>query len=691
MTGIPKITCTGLLIGAALVLPLAAQGPGFDTSGNGKLQGTYYFRQVIYEISTNSDSQGIAGDTQDAIAVYGHIAFDGNGAYSMPDAIVADAAAGGQVDPLSCYLAQTFCTTGAAVSGTYSVSASGQGFISSPVIKGDFITGLVSANGIFAGSDTETTFSLSDLFIAAPVGSPQPGNSTFQGSYTVVGYLPPEGVGSTSPLDSADVFFQMNADGNGNLGTVAISGYFGGGGTQTISQSSPNVKYFFSNGAAVVGFPTDSSATLLNGQEYLYFSPDGSFFFGGSPSATTGFEMLIGVRNATGTQNFSGLYYEAGLDQDVSQLNSGFANFDGYYGSMKTSGGAAVIHQRLNSVFSNAALGSTFAATLPQPVTGTYTDTAASVQYAVGAGGAIRIGQGIAPFLGISLALQAPTFTPTGAVYLDPTGVVNAASFSPFTAGISNGEFLTLYGTNLAAGSVTASSVPYPPTLGNVQVTINGIPAPIYYVTPGQIAVIAPAGNTFSVAQIQVTNNGVPSNIVTVPVNQTAPGVFTLSNSGLGDAAAVHSNGTIISPSNPAHAGEEIAVFLTGLGIVFPPVPDGAPPPLSPLSSTTNVITAAVAGTNALVGYAGLAPTLAGLYQVNLQIPTNAAAGENVLAIGGPDSFAAQSLIAIGGGTATPAPTVESRALPRPRVRTAGTPRRPLPCLFGHTQTCPAM
>ena len=52
------------------------------------------------------------------------------------------------------------------------------------------------------------------------------------------------------------------------------------------------------------------------------------------------------------------------------------------------------------------------------------------------------------------------------------------------------------------------------------------------------------------------------------------------------------------------------------------------------------------------------------------------------VAIGGPDSFAAQSLIAIG-GTASAIKTPQSNVLPRARVRNPGTPRRPLPCLFG--------
>ena len=64
------------------------------------------------------------------------------------------------------------CPAGAAVSGTYSISASGFGFLSNPIASGDFIYGLVAANGLFTGSSTETTFAYNDMFIAAPVPSP---------------------------------------------------------------------------------------------------------------------------------------------------------------------------------------------------------------------------------------------------------------------------------------------------------------------------------------------------------------------------------------------------------------------------------------------------------------------------------------------------------------------------------------
>ena len=72
------------------------------------------------------------------------------------------------------------------------------------------------------------------------------------------------------------------------------------------------------------------------------------------------------------------------------------------------------------------------------------------MRYVVGADG-IRIGSGIGPYLGLNVALPAPTVSaPSGGVFLNPMGVVNAGSFAPFTASWAPGELLMLYGSNLA-------------------------------------------------------------------------------------------------------------------------------------------------------------------------------------------------------------------------------------------------
>jgi uncharacterized protein (TIGR03437 family) len=672
----------GLIFCLALARPLAAQrpaliaqAPAIDTSGNGMLSGTYSFRHVLYVLASVPDSNGITGDLGQTIAVYGNISFDGNGHYMIANGIVSDSDTGIN-DPLSCYLANAICTTGVPVGGSYSISASGFGFLTNPISE-DLIYGLVSANGVFAGSSTETTLAYKDLFIGAPAGPALSTSSTFQGSYTVAGFIP-----GASPLNSADVFFQMNADGAGNLGTVNITGYSGGG-PPTISQSS-SVTYSFSGGAATLNFPMDPTANFYSGPELLYFSPDGNFFFGGSPA--TGYDMIVGVRNTTDTQNFAGLFYLAGLDQDESQLSSGNADLDGYYGSFDaTSDGNIIAHQRLSD-FDAGVQGVTFADSFTLPVTGSFTGTTTSAQYAVGAGGAIRIGQGTWPLLGLSVALQAPAFTPSGPVYLNPTGIVNSASYAPFTAGVSNGELITLYGVNLAGSTVVSPTVPYPTMLGGVQVMVNGIAAPIYYVTAGAVSIIVPFEVASTAAQFQVINNGTSSNVVTELVNQTTPGVFTASSNGLGYGAVTHdSDGTPVSPSSPAQPGENVSVVLTGLGNVSPPVADGAAAPSNPSASTSNPVTASIGGVAATVNSASLAPGSAGIYQVDLQIPSGAAAGDNVLGISGPDSSAMQALISIGGGQTA------SSAARHQRSHSTAPARWTQPCFFpGPGKSCGA-
>jgi uncharacterized protein (TIGR03437 family) len=600
----------------------------WDTSGNGMLKGTYYFRQVIYVLSSAGD-----GSLADAASLYGTVAFSGTGTYTM-NVTLADGT-NGQLQ------------NGSISGGTYSISASGQGFLSSPLFKGDSIYGLVNAQGIFVGSSTENQNGYNDMFIAAPLTATAPTVSTFKGPYTLA-YLD---LSSGNPLSTFGATVQMNPDGNGNTGAVSIAGYFGQSGSAKTTQSLSSAKYIFSNGAGVVTFPNSNTA-LLTGQYYLYFSPDGNFVFGGSP---VGFDMFVGVRTGVGTPSLGGLYYEAGLDQDTSTLNAGYATLDAYYGSFNAGGGNLVGHQRLLDPFNAPASDYTYSDTYSLGTNGVY--TSGGINYV--ASGGVRIGSGIGPFLGIKVGLQAPTFSSslssTG-VFLNPTGIVNAGSYAPFTASLAPGELLTLYGSNLAAGTQVAPGIPFPTTLGQVQVLINSIPAPIYYVTASQLSVIVPYSVTGSIANVQVFNNNVPSNAVTAFIGKTAPGVLTQSQNGLGYGDAVHQDGTLVNAKNPAQIGETLSVFVTGLGAVSPTIPDGAAGPSNPLATAASAVAAYIGGVKATVTYAGLAPQLAGLYQINLTVPSGVTAGDNDLDIAGSDGYSSECLIAIGGVTASPAP-----------------------------------
>lgn len=644
-----------------------------DNSGNGLLKGTYYFRHVLYGISNQPDANGYTGDITEAIAVYGGIFFDGNGNYTINStgAMASDSSNGSVPSPFG-------------FSGTYSISASGFGFMTNPVTQ-DNIFGLVSANGVFIGSSTEATTAYNDMFIAALIPSPAPGNSFFSGSYTAAAFLP-----GGSPFNSADAQMQITANGAGTLTQLSMTGYYGGGGASTISQSNSGLGYFFSGGAAVLTFPVSTTASFFGGgKEYLYFSPDGNFFFGGSPDA--GFDMIVGVRNAAGAANFSGLFYNSGFYQDDSSLSLGGAFFNGYYGAFNaTTGGSIIQHERVNDPANSGSFGSTFADSFTPPITGTYIDPAGYEQYTVGAGGAARVGLGVWPFIGIDVGLQAPKFTAPagGAPYIDPTGIVNAASFSPFTAGVSDGEFLTLYGSNLAPGTDVFTGAPFPNKLNGVQVLVNGIAAPIYYVTKGQLAIVVPfATSLLPVAQIQVNNNGVLSNTVTMLVNSTTPGVFTTNSTGLGYGAVEHADGSLVTPASPAQPGETIVVFVSGLGTVAPLITDGTQASATNLSYTypMNNITADINGTAATVTFSGLAPYLIGLYQLNVTVPSTATSGDNYLEIFGPDSDNLQALIPVGSGASAAAVSKSTRRF-APRGRRRSTPR-PAACFFNNCKS----
>jgi uncharacterized protein (TIGR03437 family) len=224
-------------------------------------------------------------------------------------------------------------------------------------------------------------------------------------------------------------------------------------------------------------------------------------------------------------------------------------------------------------------------------------------------------------------------------VFLNPQGVLNAASFAPPGYPISPGGVMTLFGTGFPATTVTASTLPFPMTLGTVQVTVNGLPAPVYSVVgtaPQQISAVVPFAATGSTATIVVTVNNVKSNSVVVPMAATSPGIFSIPSNGISSAAALHADYSVVSATNPATQGEIIAIYLTGLGATNPAVGDGvAAPGKAPFPLITGELSVYVGGMLVpanQIYYAGLAPTLAGLYQVNFKIP-NVPAGNVSLAV----------------------------------------------------------
>jgi len=653
---------------AAACIPAWAQTTTWDTSGNSLLKGAYYFRNVVYVVSNNQ------GFLSQQASLFGTITFDGAGGYKVSNATVN-----------SCNIT-TACAqqTGVSTTGNYWFGSNGHGFFVSPFSTSTNLYrtyGLIAANGVLIGSATESGFN--SLFIAAPVGTPAT-TSSFQGAYQMYGFIP--GVLGDNTT-TADFSFTLNPDGAGNLGVVNITGYSIASGSSTIAQSSSGMTYRFTNGAGKITFPTSNTANFYSGDVALYMSPDRNFVFGG---AANGLGIFVGVRPTPGNMTFSGLYYQAGIDVDASQLTSqSFTATATYYGTLNAVNGTIFGQRHIYTpLFNPVPEAFTYRSAYPATMSnGTYQEPFFRKQYTLGNGGAVRVGTGTGTLFGIDVTLKAPTMTGSG-VFLNPNGIVNAADFAPFTEGISGGEAIVLYGTGLSSGNAAASSLPLPTTLGNVQVMINGIPAPLFYVTPTQLSVVVPFGIYYTppsgvpatpqspIATIQVINNGAASNTVYWLVNLTSAGVFTLNGnenaSGFGYGLIEHAQtGQIVDASNPAQPGEPVSVFVSGLGDTYPAGTNGAAP--TRLSNTVRTISAWVGGFPATVTFAGLAPALSGVYQLNLTIPLAAPAGDNVLEIFGTDSHSETSLIPISGTTGS------AITGPQPRVRTISGDRARMP------------
>lgn len=189
-------------------------------------------------------------------------------------------------------------------------------------------------------------------------------------------------------------------------------------------------------------------------------------------------------------------------------------------------------------------------------------------------------------------------------------GVVNAASYQ---AAVAPGSIASLFGTRLAANSITAPGRPLPLTLGGTSVTVNGQQAPLYFVSPGQINFQVPFEVSGTQAVITVTTQE-GSAAMLVSVLPTVPGIL--------NGTVVHgTTGIPVDAVNPATPGEILVLFATGLGATNPAVPTGAASPANPPASTVARVTATMGGRAANVLFGGLAPGFTGVNQVNFQVP----------------------------------------------------------------------
>lgn len=222
-----------------------------------------------------------------------------------------------------------------------------------------------------------------------------------------------------------------------------------------------------------------------------------------------------------------------------------------------------------------------------------------------------------------------------GSLAAQPTvfsgGVINAASF---IAGqpVAPGSLVAIFGSSLSSATVPGDTVPLSNVINGTSVTFNGIPAPLLFVSSGQVNAQMPwealsAGATTGTVNVVVTNGTTQSAPVPVQLTSIAPGIYSIPN-GAGYAVAVNNaDSSLAAPvgaipgitSHPANIGDAIILYANGLGPVDQPDPDGAASPAVRHTLTTPVLM--LGGVRANVFFSGLAPQFPGVNQVNFFVP----------------------------------------------------------------------
>jgi uncharacterized protein (TIGR03437 family) len=197
-----------------------------------------------------------------------------------------------------------------------------------------------------------------------------------------------------------------------------------------------------------------------------------------------------------------------------------------------------------------------------------------------------------------------------------------------------------------------ATTTPLPTKLSNVSVRLNGILAPLFFVGVGgaqgtgafQINYQVPYQLQPGLARLEVLNNDTVVTTGYLIVGSVAPGVFTATATGTGQAVAINQDFSLngdpaqTPTAKPEARGRIVTFFANGPGGHFvnpangqPLMPaSGAPIPASPIHATVSAPIVTIGGMPATVTFSGLTPGLVGLWQLNVMIPNNAPVGNAV-------------------------------------------------------------
>ena len=237
------------------------------------------------------------------------------------------------------------------------------------------------------------------------------------------------------------------------------------------------------------------------------------------------------------------------------------------------------------------------------------------------------------------------TVLPPG-LNLTSASFLNGAGF--FATGDKNIGALSpcSIGTVVIGTPLTAATLPVTPNLFGVAmqqpsgavVRFNAESAPILSVTGSSAQTLitfqVPCDVAPGSVPVTVTlNNASTLQPVSVTVRSASPGIFELPMSdGVRRAVAVKPDGTFVSLENRARRGEDLRIYVTGIGPTSPALTTGAVPIPGVDSMSTAYYLARQLGSGGVevTSASRISPALLGVYEFDIHIPNDAPQGNNI-------------------------------------------------------------
>lgn len=222
--------------------------------------------------------------------------------------------------------------------------------------------------------------------------------------------------------------------------------------------------------------------------------------------------------------------------------------------------------------------------------------------------------------------------------YIAPAGILNGVGPTPTTS-VAPGSIISIFGQSLATVVQVGPTNPLSQSIQGTTVTINDSILPLMFVSPTQINAQLPSSLSDGNYTLEVQNTGQPEISGTLTVARNAPGLFSWTDGTTVYAMAFHADGSMVSLSSPAAAGETISMLGTGFGPYQTSVLDGFFPPV-PSPVVNDAVVLSVGGGNP-TSTSTAAPGFTGVVSTQFQVPTGLASGTSVpvlVTINGVDS-----------------------------------------------------